>query len=75
MTILKSQPIILEGNQFIWNYKSEGNPEEKPCQPKANLILPKSFTWIYILFVFIVINRAIVARVVLQNNINKKKLG
>ena len=28
----------------------EGNPEEQPCQPKENPVLPDSFTQIYILF-------------------------
>ena len=30
--------------------KPEKNPEEKPCQPKENLVIPNSFTLIYILF-------------------------
>ena len=30
--------------------KSEGNPEEQPCQPEENPVLPDSFTQIYILF-------------------------
>ena len=30
--------------------KPEGNPEEQPCQPEKNPVLPDSFTQIYILF-------------------------
>ena len=30
--------------------KLEGNPEEQPCQPEENYVLPNSFTEIYILF-------------------------
>ena len=30
--------------------KPEGNPEEEPCQPKENSVLPNSFTQSYILF-------------------------
>ncbi len=30
--------------------KPEGNPEEQPCQPEENPVLPDSFTQIYILF-------------------------
>ena len=30
--------------------KPEGNPEEQPCQPEKNHVLPDSFTEIYILF-------------------------
>ena len=33
-----------------WQGCSEGNLEEKPCQPKQNPVHPNSFTWIYILF-------------------------
>ena len=30
--------------------KPKGNPEEPPCQPEENSVLPDSFTQIYILF-------------------------
>ena len=33
--------------------KPEGNPEEQPCQPEENPILPDSFTQIYILFLIV----------------------
>ena len=33
--------------------KPEGNPEEQPCQPEENPVLPDSFTQIYILFLIV----------------------
>ena len=33
-----------------WQGSYEGNPEEKPCQPKENPVLFDYFTKIYILF-------------------------
>ena len=33
-----------------WQGCSEGNPEDPPCLPEENPVLPDSFTQIYILF-------------------------
>ena len=33
-----------------WQGCSKGFPEEQPCQPEENPVLPDSFTQIYILF-------------------------
>ena len=43
-----------EEKKFLPDIKNrvshEGNPEEQPCQPKENPVLPDSFTQIYIIF-------------------------